>query len=75
MYRLPDGSDTKSQKKYLAAWRDFAAPFEAAGLVLHSFDPGIAFHSPEHPMANIVSLPIWAARKLHDALAPQGDAK
>lgn len=75
MYRLPDGSDTRSQKKYVEAWREFAAPFEAAGFLLHSFDPGISFHSPDHPVDGVVSLPIWAARKLHDALAPQGEAK
>lgn len=73
MYRLPDGSATRSKTKYVDAWRAFAQPFEDAGLVLHSFDPGIAFTSPEHPMAGIVSLPIWAAKKLRAAVTQQGN--
>ena len=41
-YALPDKSSTRSTAKYLAAWREFAAPIaEAMGGQIVGFDPGI----------------------------------
>ena len=41
---LPDGSETKNEKKYLDAWHELAKPFEdLTGLKLYGYDPSCSF--------------------------------
>lgn len=41
---LPDGTATRSDRRYVREWRSFAAPIKAAlGAEVHGFDPGVSY--------------------------------
>ena len=54
--RLPDGTYTRSVKKYIDAWSVYtAAASRILGLPEHSFDPCVVLRSdmPRHPLMHL----------------------
>lgn len=69
-HRLPDGTMTRSERRYIKAWRDFTAPLcKALGGKLHSFDPGFNIVIPGR--TSLVSFDADVARLLNAALEPK----
>ena len=68
--RMPDGVETKSAKKYAAAWRAEAAAVEQlTGWRLCAFDPGLSFHAPTHRATRVVDVDLELARCITNAIA------
>ncbi len=61
--RLPDGTETNSNKVYIDTWRKLAEPLEKmTGLEHIAFDPGVQFSSGE----KIITLPVWFLELLNN---------
>lgn len=67
---LPDGTTTENDKKYIEAWRKFAAPIcKACDLELYAFDPDIAVRSKDRPRPKSLTLPRWFVHRINAVLA------
>lgn len=68
--RLPDGSYTSSDKKYVDAWQALAKPLtDAMGLQLVGWDPDFLFASAD--AQHSLSLPKWFVQDLAAILGAQ----
>ena len=62
-FRLPDGTETFSSRKYIYAWEKLAEPIKKmTGLNHIAFDPGIQFVSDKH----LITLPKWFIELLNN---------
>lgn len=72
-YALPDYSTTTTDiDEYIAAWQAMAKPIEdAMGLHLIGYDPEFLFAemNPQRPGIKTVSMPVWFAKRLGEALS------
>lgn len=64
--RLPDGTTTTSDTKYVKTWRELAAPIEKElGWRLFAFDPGLSFQTGKN---STVSIPVELAEWIKTAI-------
>ncbi len=65
-YNLPDGTTTKSSRKYIKAWRDLAAPImKVTGMQIMGFDPGVLF---SYEGKTSLDLPVWFLKLINEKL-------
>lgn len=68
-YRMPDGTHTTSQKRYLSAWGKLNDAVERAlGARVYAFDPNVAVCLPDG--RGSCTLPMWVAQKVAALQAP-----
>ena len=66
--KLPDGTYTNNQQKYIKAWEDIAQPIaDATDTKLYAFDPDVCLSDSK----NTVQLPLWFVKNFNRTrLAP-----
>lgn len=70
MRRLPDGTRTQNENKYLEAWPALAQPLvEALGWKLCAWDPGYLFEGPEKQTIELGEFEVKAIGTLIERLA------
>jgi hypothetical protein len=71
MNEAPKGLEYyKTADEYVAAWREFVAPFEKAlGVRAHAYDPGVAFKRTDGHH-DTLDMPAWALVLLRPYLLP-----
>ena len=68
---LPDGTCTKSRRRYLRDWMAFKKPIEnALDMQIIGFDPGLLMCAKGK--GGSIDMPIWFARRLSEALKVVG---
>jgi hypothetical protein len=64
-YKLPDGTETTSIKKYKDEWRKFCKPIEnRLGLMRFAFDPGALFTID----GKTIDLPNWFIKLFNEKM-------
>lgn len=66
--RLPDGTSTIDENVFTSEWSKFKGPFEDMGFAVTGFDPGFALRDAESFDAKSFEIPVWAARRIIEAL-------
>ena len=66
--RLPDGTYTADVDQFSAEWDKLRKPFEALGLRIVAFDPGIVLCDNTKEFGRSFELPIYAAQRIIEAL-------
>ena len=73
MYGLPNGKQTKSSAKYIAAWRKFAEPLaNATNTTPMAFDPGITLAKPGSHISGL-HIPTWFVAAFNEGLKEKND--
>jgi len=66
--RLPDGSYTLDVDHFSAEWDKLSKPFEALGLRMVAFDPGIVLCDAKDAGLTACEMPLYVAKRIIEAL-------
>lgn len=67
-YRTPNGTFTRSLRKYIAEWRKITKTIESIpGFLVYAFDPDVAVR--DETGRQTFDLPLWAAKAIIAVIA------